>query len=79
MGQFGTGAVLAPVVGLAGSHDALPMGVLIGLCGVSALAVNLAFARPARSRISTPVRTGPRGPTDAERSEAKEPGIGARR
>ncbi len=43
VGQFGTGAVLAPLVGIGGSADALPMGILIGVCGVSALAVNLAF------------------------------------
>jgi len=45
MGQFGVGAVLAPVVGIGGSHDAVPMGILIGVCGVAALAVNLAFSR----------------------------------
>jgi DHA1 family bicyclomycin/chloramphenicol resistance-like MFS transporter len=43
VGQFGTGAVLAPLVGVAGPADALPMAILIGVCGVSALAVNLAF------------------------------------
>ena len=43
VGQFGTGAVLAPLVGVGGSADALPMGILIGVCGVSALAVNLVF------------------------------------
>lgn len=76
MGQFGTGAVLAPVVGLAGSHDALPMGIVIGVCGVAGMAVNLVFGGKARGRISTPVRTGeldpathPHRPTDAERSE----------
>jgi DHA1 family bicyclomycin/chloramphenicol resistance-like MFS transporter len=41
MGQFGSGAVIAPLVGLAGSHDALPMAILIGVCGTAALAVNL--------------------------------------
>jgi DHA1 family bicyclomycin/chloramphenicol resistance-like MFS transporter len=45
MGQFGTGAVLAPVVGLSGSHDAVPMGIVIGTCGTAALAVNLLFGR----------------------------------
>jgi DHA1 family bicyclomycin/chloramphenicol resistance-like MFS transporter len=44
LGQFGFGAVVAPLVGLAGSHDALPMGVVIGVCGVTALAVDVAFA-----------------------------------
>lgn len=46
VGQFGVGAVIAPLVGVAGSHDALPMGVLIGACGVAALTVNLVFTRP---------------------------------
>lgn len=41
--QFGTGALIAPVVGVSGSHDAVPMAILIGVCGVCALAVNLAF------------------------------------
>jgi MFS transporter, DHA1 family, multidrug resistance protein len=45
MGQFGTGAVIAPLVGLGGPHDALPMAILIGVCGTAALAVNLASTR----------------------------------
>lgn len=49
MGQFGTGAVLAPLVGLSGSHDALPMGILIGACGTAALVVNLRFGGPLSS------------------------------
>jgi DHA1 family bicyclomycin/chloramphenicol resistance-like MFS transporter len=46
VGQFGTGAVIAPLVGLAGTHNAVPMAVLIGVCGVAALVVNLVFAGP---------------------------------
>ena len=46
MGQFGIGALIAPLVGVAGAHDALPMAILIGVCGVSALAVNLVRAAP---------------------------------
>ena len=46
VGQFGTGALIAPLVGLAGTHSAVPMGVLIGVCGIGALAVNLVFTRP---------------------------------
>ena len=42
MSQFATGALIAPLVGVAGSHDAVPMAVLIGACGVAALGVNLA-------------------------------------
>jgi DHA1 family bicyclomycin/chloramphenicol resistance-like MFS transporter len=44
MGQFGTGALIAPLVGVGGTHDALPMALIIGACGLSALAVNLAFS-----------------------------------
>jgi MFS transporter, DHA1 family, multidrug resistance protein len=40
-GQFGMGAVVAPLVGLAGPHDALPMAILIGTCGSGALAVEV--------------------------------------
>jgi DHA1 family bicyclomycin/chloramphenicol resistance-like MFS transporter len=45
LGQFGLGAAVAPLVGLAGSHDALPMGVVIGVCGLTALVVDVAFVR----------------------------------
>jgi DHA1 family bicyclomycin/chloramphenicol resistance-like MFS transporter len=47
VGQFGTGALIAPLVGLAGSHDAVPMGLVIGTCGIGALVVDLVLARPA--------------------------------
>ena len=49
MGQFGTGALIAPLVGVAGSHDVLPMAVLIGACGLAALAVNLVFSGSPRT------------------------------
>ena len=55
MSQFASGAIVAPLVGLAGSHDALPMGVLIGACGVSALVVNLIFSSVAPVRDAAPV------------------------
>ncbi|MBV9337252.1 MAG: multidrug effflux MFS transporter [Solirubrobacterales bacterium] len=54
MSQFASGAIVAPLVGLSGSHDALPMGVLIGVCGVSALAVNLIFSTAAAVRDAAP-------------------------
>ena len=44
MGQFGAGGLIAPLVGLARSHNAVPMGLLIGACGLSALVVNIAFS-----------------------------------
>jgi DHA1 family bicyclomycin/chloramphenicol resistance-like MFS transporter len=47
LGQFGLGALLAPLVGIGGTHDALPMGVVMLVCGVLALLVNLT-AGPAR-------------------------------
>jgi MFS transporter, DHA1 family, multidrug resistance protein len=77
VGQFGTGALIAPLVGVAGSHDAVPMGVLIGVCGLAALAVNLVFSTPVRRRVVVPDRTGSPGPTDAERSEAHHPVVHA--
>jgi MFS transporter, DHA1 family, multidrug resistance protein len=44
LGQFGSGALVAPLVGVAGSHDALPMAIVIAVAGTSALLVDLAFA-----------------------------------
>jgi DHA1 family bicyclomycin/chloramphenicol resistance-like MFS transporter len=46
VGQFGTGALIAPLVGLAGTNSAVPMAVLIGVCGIGALAVNVVFSGP---------------------------------
>ncbi len=51
VGQFGTGAVVAPVVGLGGTHDAVPMAALIGACGVGALVVNLTFREHTTDQI----------------------------
>lgn len=45
LAQFGFGALLAPFVGIGGSHDAVPMGIAMGVCGVAALLVNLTLAR----------------------------------
>jgi DHA1 family bicyclomycin/chloramphenicol resistance-like MFS transporter len=44
LGQFGLGALVAPLVGLAGSHDALPMAVVIAVAGTAAITVDLIFA-----------------------------------
>jgi DHA1 family bicyclomycin/chloramphenicol resistance-like MFS transporter len=54
MGQFGTGALIAPLVGVAGSHTAVPMAIIIAVCGLGALAVNLAFS----PRTPAPVAEG---------------------
>ncbi len=52
LGQFGCGAVVAPLVGVGGGHDALPMAVVIAVTGVAALLVDLAFApRTARVKV----------------------------
>jgi MFS transporter, DHA1 family, multidrug resistance protein len=39
LGQFGLGAVLAPLAGIAGNHDALPMAITIAVCGLGALLI----------------------------------------
>lgn len=41
--QFGLGAAVAPLVGLGGTHDALPMGIVMAACGVLALGASLWF------------------------------------
>jgi DHA1 family bicyclomycin/chloramphenicol resistance-like MFS transporter len=64
LGQFGIGAIAAPLVGVAGSHDALPMGIVIAVCGVGALLVERLFAvraapgapRAPREPFEAPVR-----------------------
>ena len=40
LGQFGLGAILAPLAGVAGNHNALPMGITIAACGIGALLIN---------------------------------------
>lgn len=49
VGQFGCGALVAPLVGLGGGHAALPMGLVIGVAGVAALAIDLLLAPRQRS------------------------------
>ena len=51
VGQFGIGALIAPLVGVAGAHDAVPMAIIIGICGVSALTVNLVFGPAAGAPV----------------------------
>jgi len=45
LSQFGIGAAIAPLVGLGGTHDALPMGIVMVACAAVALAINLVFVR----------------------------------
>jgi len=48
--QFLVGATVAPIVGVSGNHDALPMGfVMVGLAGAAIL---LRFSLPPRSSVS---------------------------
>jgi MFS transporter, DHA1 family, multidrug resistance protein len=44
LGQFGLGALVAPLVGVGGSRDALPMAIVIAVAGTAALLVDLLFA-----------------------------------
>lgn len=39
LGQFGVGAVAAPLVGVAGSHTGVPMGIAIAVCALGSLAI----------------------------------------
>jgi MFS transporter, DHA1 family, multidrug resistance protein len=50
--QFSVGAVAAPLVGVAGPHNDLPMGIAAAFFGASALTVRMALMRglPARPR-----------------------------
>ena len=75
MGQFGTGALIAPLVGVAGPHDALPMALVIGACGLSALAVNLAFGGRGGSlrRFRPDELTRPHGRREAALLSKHEP------
>ena len=50
--QFGLGAAAAPLVGLAGSHSGVPMGIAIAACALAALAVQLAFGPSPRHSYS---------------------------
>jgi MFS transporter, DHA1 family, multidrug resistance protein len=43
LGQFGLGALLAPLAGIAGNHDALPMAITIAACGLGALLISELF------------------------------------
>jgi DHA1 family bicyclomycin/chloramphenicol resistance-like MFS transporter len=57
--QFSVGAVAAPLVGVAGPHDDLPMGIAAAFFGASALAVRMALVRrrgPARRTSPDPAR-----------------------
>jgi DHA1 family bicyclomycin/chloramphenicol resistance-like MFS transporter len=44
LGQFCLGAAAAPLVGLAGPHDMLPMALVVAVCVGSAIAIQLRYA-----------------------------------
>jgi DHA1 family bicyclomycin/chloramphenicol resistance-like MFS transporter len=50
LGQFGLGALIAPIVGVGGARDALPMGIVMVVCAGVALSVNLLLVRSAAGR-----------------------------
>jgi MFS transporter, DHA1 family, multidrug resistance protein len=52
LGQFGFGAILAPLAGVAGNDSALPMGLLIAACGVTALAIDRLYCRDDRLEVA---------------------------
>ena len=49
LSQFGLGAVIAPIVGLGGSHDAFPMALAMASLGVGGLLVRLLLMRRSAS------------------------------
>ena len=53
--QFAVGAAVAPLAGIGGTHDAVPMAVLVSGFGVAALGL----VAMARHREATPVGAGP--------------------
>jgi MFS transporter, DHA1 family, multidrug resistance protein len=55
--QFSVGAVAAPLVGVAGPHNDLPMGIAVAFFGASALTVRMALMR----RLAAHLRQLPAG------------------
>lgn len=55
LAQFGTGAVIAPLVGVGGAHDPIPMGIVMVACATVALLINLVFVRSRRAESLRPV------------------------
>lgn len=51
--RFSIGAAVAPLVGLRGSHDVLPLAVVMASCGLIAITVRLAF-RPRNAPAEAP-------------------------
>jgi DHA1 family bicyclomycin/chloramphenicol resistance-like MFS transporter len=51
--QFSVGAAVAPLVGIAGNHDALPMALCMASVGIAAIVVRLILVGPARPARAT--------------------------
>jgi DHA1 family bicyclomycin/chloramphenicol resistance-like MFS transporter len=51
--RFGIGAAVAPLVGLGGDHDVLPLAVVMAACGLVAIGVRLVL-RPKRAVFAPP-------------------------
>ncbi|MBO1581728.1 multidrug effflux MFS transporter [Bacillus sp. XF8] len=49
--QFISGALVAPLVGIGGTHTALPMGVIIALCEMGAVLCYLLMAKPSERQF----------------------------
>jgi DHA1 family bicyclomycin/chloramphenicol resistance-like MFS transporter len=52
--QFAIGALVAPLVGISGSHDALPMAVVITCLAAAALACRI-WTPPSTARLANPI------------------------
>jgi len=57
LAQFAFGAIAAPLAGVAGSHSALPMGIVVAVLPVAGLACLLVLAGPTTTRVRSRRRT----------------------
>jgi DHA1 family bicyclomycin/chloramphenicol resistance-like MFS transporter len=71
--QFSIGAVAAPIVGVAGPHSDLPMGIAMAFFGVGALTVRMLLVRRRPARPGQPAALPLPGPADVS-TEAAGPG-----
>jgi DHA1 family bicyclomycin/chloramphenicol resistance-like MFS transporter len=60
--QFAIGGLIAPLVGLGGSHDALPMAIVMASMGVLAIAARLLLGRRPPTRDRSPSIVAAPGP-----------------
>ena len=57
--QFLVGAVVAPLAGIAGQATAVPMAIVIAVCGISAMGVEVVAHGPLRVRRRVAAGPGP--------------------